>query len=109
MLFCQKGSHLHTELRTAWKLYVASDKATVAKYSHLFTAPQEQAMPFVAFQQTVLRERITTIAAEELSEVERYISEHFLKQRELEDCPWKALEVDGSESQLDLQRQYVEE
>lgn len=109
-LFCQRGSELHAELKGAWKLYVSSDQDTLDEYGHLFTAHHKQNMCFVTFQQVVLRARVTTTATQaELAEVTKHINDHFEKQKELVERPWKALVVDDSQSQLDLERKYIEE
>lgn len=108
-MFCQKGSPLHDELRAAWKLYIAADKATLDKYHHLFPTLHNPKLQFVTFQQVVLKHRVTYATEEELSVVDEFIDTHFQEKKDLEERPWSALMVDESQSEVDLERQFIEE
>lgn len=96
-------------MRAAWKLYIASDKATLEKYHHLFPARHNPDLQFVTFQQVVLRDKAATATEEELFSIEEFISKHLEKKREQDERPWNVLKVDEAQSEVDLERQYVEE
>lgn len=108
-MFYKKGSPLYKELQSAHKLYVSSHQATLDKYHHLFPARHNPNLPFVAFQQVVLRDKLTTISDEELSALEEFISTHHEEQKNQEERPWNTLKIDEVQSEFDLERQYVEE
>ena len=87
-LYCKKGTPLHTELHTMWKLYVSADKATLDKYHHLFPANHNPDLPFVMFQQVVLKEKVANTTEEELTSIKEYIETYFQKVTELCEHPW---------------------
>jgi len=66
-------------------------------------------MPFVAFQQTILRHKVTSTTRDELDTLEEFIGTRFEEETKLRERPWTALEVDGSQSEIDLERQYISE
>jgi len=66
LVFCTRGSALYEELRQAWKLYISADDTTIKKYKHLFSQHNPK-LPFVAFQQVVLKDKIATATEDELS------------------------------------------
>lgn len=109
LVFCTRDSTLYQELRQEWKLYTSADDATVKKYKHLFPSQHNLKLPFVAFQQVVLKDKITTATEDELSAVQEYIETRFEEDLSRRECPWKALKVDDSQSDADLERQYVKE
>lgn len=100
---------LRQELHAAWKLYIAKDEAALQKYHHLFTAKHNPNLPYVSFQQVVLKDKVTTLTEEELTEVNNFIDDQFREAEELRNKPWRASEVDSAQSEVDLERQYVEE
>lgn len=108
-MYCTRGTALHTELRAAWKLCVASDEATLDKYRHFFPKYQNPGLPFVAFQQAVLREKVATATEEQLSAIEKFIDECFEEEQDLRERPWNALKVTEAQSDADLERRYMEE
>ena len=108
-LYCKKGTPLHTELHAAWKLYVSADEATLDKYHHLFPANHNPDLPFVVFQQVVLKEKVANTTEEELTSIEEYIETRFQEATELREHPWRALKVDDAQEEIDLERQYAEE
>ena len=108
-MFCKTGSPLHTELRNAWELYKKSDKATLDKYHHLFPALHNPNIQFVTFQQVVLKDRAASATEEELTLIEDFIDTYFQEKKEAEERPWNALKVDESQSEVDLERQYIAE
>lgn len=108
-MFYKKGSSLYEELQSAHKSYIRSDKAALDKYRHLFPPRHNPNLPFVAFQQAVLRDKLTTISDEELLAIEEFISTHHAEQKDQEERPWNALKIDEVQSEFDLERQYVEE
>jgi hypothetical protein len=108
-VFCEKGTALHTEQKAAWKRYIASDKAALDKYGYLFPPNHDHNMNFVVFQQALLRDYVANMATEEeLAEVEEFIEKQLKEKQKLEKNPWMALRVDDTQTELDLQRQYVE-
>lgn len=108
-MYCQKGTTTHTELKTAYRLYTTGDADTLLKYGHLFPGPRKSGLEFVTFQQVVLKDRVSTLTEEELSEVDEWIEDHYQKLKDGEDRPWKVLKVDESQSELDLKQQYLEQ
>ena len=109
LLYCKRGTELHSELREAWASYVAEDKAAVDKYQHLFAGPHNPDLPFVTFQQGVLKEMVASLSEEETSEVQKYIETRFERDNDVREHPWVALKVNDGKSDLDLERQYIKE
>lgn len=109
LVFCTQDSTLYKELREAWKLYTSADKATIDKYKHLFPSKHNPKLPFVSFQQVVLKDKITTATEDELNAIQEYIDTRFEEDLSRRERPWKALKVDDSQSDADLERQYVKE
>ena len=66
-------------------------------------------MPWVAFQQVVLRDRVSSLTEEELSAVDEFIDEIYEKRANLRRLPWLAKRVNSAQSVFDLEREYVEE
>ena len=106
LLFCQRGSQLHTELRDEWTAFNNDDANTVETYDHLFPNRQSHAIKFVVFQQAVLKERMPTMTADELRQVEELIEKRFEEDTNLRDHPWKAMKVDETQEDVDLEKQY---
>lgn len=79
------------------------------KYGHLFASPRNTDLPFVTFQQVVLRNKVTTATEEELSAITELINTRFQEDTERRECPWQALKIDGLQSNVELERQYVKE
>jgi hypothetical protein len=104
-----EGSELYTELRAAHGRYISGDKLTCDKYKHLFPGAHNPGMLLVTFQQAVLKEIIGSVSEEEVAEIEKYISDRYQKDQDLHERPWVAMRVNDSESDLDLERQYVTE
>lgn len=93
----------------AWKCYVAGDESTLDKYHHLFPPQHNPRLPFVSFQQVVLKGRVATSTEEEISAIDAFIDAHFEDQKELRERPWNALKVDDAQPEIDLERQYLKE
>lgn len=108
-MYCKRGTKLHEEIRTAWGQYTCGDEATLDKYQHLFAGPHNPRLPFVTFQQTVLKEVVASLPEEEESKVQEYINTRFERDTDVREHPWIALKGDGGQSDLDLERQYIEE
>ena len=87
-----------------WRLYVATDKATLDKYHHLFPTIHNPQLPFVVFQQVVLKHKVAYATEEELSAVEEFINMHLQEKKDLEKYSWSILKVDESQSEVDLER-----
>ena len=79
------------------------------KYHHLFPALHNPRLPFVAFQQVVLKHRVAHATKEELSAIEEFISTRLQEKKDTEERPWSILKVDKSQSEVDLERQYIAE
>jgi len=66
-------------------------------------------LPYVAFQQGVLKEKVSVLTEEELSTLDEYIGTYFETQSDLRECPWRADKINTAQSDIDLERQYLEE
>ena len=108
-MYCKKDSLTRKELVEDWKLYVAGDEDALNKYRHLFIGPHNPNLPFVAFQQVVLRDRMTSATEEELAEIEEFVAKHYEEKSNLAERPWHALKIDEAQSETDLERQYIAE
>ena len=108
-LFCKKGSPLQKEIQVAWELYVRGDEATLNEYHRLFSPIHNPDLPFVAFQQAVLRDKVAAAMEEELSVIDEYINTHYEEKKDQDERPWNALKVDEGQSEVDLERQYIAE
>lgn len=108
ILFCQKGSLLHEELQAEFDLYIAADEDTLNKYQRLFPSGYNLNLKFLAFQQVILRERISSITAEELSAVDDFISKNYEEQKSLAEHPWEGFRTDEFQTDADLERLYIE-
>lgn len=106
-LFCKRGSALYEELFSAWELYASANEDAVKKYGYLFNKHNPN-IPFVVFQQAILRERIDVASAEELATIQEFIETRFTEETERHDHPWKALKVEDVVSHVELERQYVQ-
>jgi hypothetical protein len=65
-----------------WKLYIAANEAALDQYHHLFPTLHNPNMPFVAFQQVVLKEKVASATEEELAAIEEFINKHFEEKKE---------------------------
>ena len=108
-MFCKQDSTLHTKLHEAWKRYIAADEATLKEYGHLFPAKHNSNLPFVTFQQAVFREKVATATEEELNVIEEFIDKRFKEDTDRRERPWKVLKVDNTQSDVDLERRYINE
>ena len=106
-LFCQKGTPLHTELRSAWKLYKSADKDTLDKYQHLFPRDHNPDMRFVTFQQVLLRDKTTKLDKDELEDLKHFIDTRYEEDKQLRERPWNGLKVHEAQSEVDLEKQYI--
>jgi hypothetical protein len=104
-----RDSPLHTELLNAWKLFVAGDEATDAKHQHLFRTQRTAKLPFVAFQQAVIGERLAGATEAEITALDVYIEQRFQHDVDIREHPWQALKVSDIQSEVELQRQFLEE
>jgi hypothetical protein len=108
LIFCTRGSTLYEDLHKAHKLYISADQATIQEYKHLL--PQHNPkLPFVTFQQTILKDKVAMATEEELSVIQEFIDTRFEEDTNRCERPWQALKIDDSQSELDLERQYVKE
>ena len=106
-MYCKKGSSLQKELQEAWTLYVGGDETTLDKYRNLFPPLHNPGLPFVAFQQTILRDRVASATEEELSAIDEYINTHYEEKKDRHERPWIALKADDVQSEADLEKQYL--
>ena len=93
----------------AWELYICGDNTILNEYHHLFSPVHNPDLPFVAFQQVVLRDKVATATEEELSVIDEYINTHYEEKKDQDERPWNALKVDEGQLEVDLERQYVAE
>lgn len=100
---------MHKKLVRAWKLYKSADEDTVSTYKHLFPSTPNPKMPFVTFQQAVIKEEIATATEEDLVAIQEYIDTRFEADTKLRERPWEALKVDELQENVDLERRYVKE
>jgi hypothetical protein len=108
MLFCQKDTSLHADLRSEWELFTGDDPETVNKYRHLFPPRDSNQMKFVTFQQGVLKDRMPSITEEESCKVQELIDVRFEADTKLHENPWQAMKVDDTQDDADLQKRYLE-
>ena len=108
-LFCRKGTPAHTELREAWELFTGGDEDTRDKYRHLFPTASHDMLPFVTFQQVILKDRMLSIPEEEMAAVQVFIEKHYQEEIDRREHPWKALKVDDAQLNINLESQYLEE
>lgn len=109
LLFCQKGTSLYDQLREEWKLYKSADDATLEKYQDVFGSTHNPSMPFVAFQQVILRDKVASATTDELDAIQEFIDTRFKEETELRERPWSVLRVDDVQSEAELERQYIAE
>lgn len=50
---------------------------------------------------------MSTISEDELHQVQTYIEQRFEQENDLREHPWKALKVDESQMEVDLEKQYT--
>lgn len=86
---------------------MSRDEAVVEKYQHLFPANHNPNLPYVAFQQVVLRDKLATATEEELRVIQERIDKRFEKDTALRKRPWGEEEADDVQSNVDLERQYI--
>lgn len=104
--FCQKGTALHEELREAYRLYIAGDEEALKKYQPLFRSHPTKELPFVSFQQVVLKHK--GLSAEELSAVNDFIDKRLEDRKTSAERPWDALKTDESQTNTELKRKFIE-
>lgn len=104
--YCTPGSLLHNELHKEHELYKAADKATLNKYQHVFTTFNPK-IQFLNFQQAILKEKVLSLSAEELSDLQDFIDETCKDRTNLIEHPWSALRTDESQTEAELERQYI--
>jgi hypothetical protein len=107
ILHSTPGSAFHKELSQDYKLYMSANPTTVEKYKDLFSTERGPNLPFVTFQQTVLRDRVCMISEEEQASIDEFIDKRFQKVTDDHENPWRALRVDDAQTDVDLERQYV--
>ena len=107
-VFCKPGSALHDELYDAWRHYAAADEDALKTYQHLFSV-SESSLPFVAFQQRILKDKVLTATEDELLRVESYIKEHFEAQKKQSESPWTKVKASETQTEAELKRRYVEQ
>ena len=64
-------------------------------------------MPFVGFQQIILRDRVSHATKDELEDLQQFIDERFEAETELRERPWTALKVTEAQSEADLAKSYL--
>lgn len=95
------------ELCKDWVAFTKGDATTLKVYGHMFPNLEPASVKFVTFQQVVLRDRMATITEDESLQVEEYIKTHFQEETELHDSPWQMMKVDETQTDVDLEKQYV--
>ena len=97
------------ELKEAWKCYASGDQDALDAYQHLFPEPHNPNMPFAAFQQVVLKNMDATATEKELTTIEEFVETQYEQKMNEVECTWNALKVNKTQSEVDLERQYVGE
>jgi hypothetical protein len=108
-LYCQEGTQYYDELTGDWKLYITHDAVALKKYRHLFLRPPNLDLPYVAFQQVILREMIPSLPQEELDDLDNVIDTIFATELDHREHPWLTLKVYDEQEDVDLERWYLEE
>ena len=78
------------------------------KYHHIFSALHNPNLPFITFQQVVLKDKVTTIMEESFS-IKQFISMHLKEKGDQDERPWNTLKVDKAQLEVDSERHYIEE
>jgi len=84
-----------------------ADDATLKKYHHILPVTHKPNMPFVGFQQIILRDRVSHATKDELEDLQQFIDERFEAETELRERPWTALKVTEAQSEADLAKSYL--
>ena len=92
-----------------WESYIRSEKVALDKYHHLFPARHNPNLPFITFQQVILRDRASTFTEEELASAKQFISAQLEEVRVQDECPWKLLKVNKAQSEVNLERRYIKQ
>lgn len=79
------------------------------KYRHLFSTHHKPYLPFVAFQQVILKDKVLSASEEELVALDEFASKHQKKLEDHREHPWKVMKVNDSQTEADLERRYVEQ
>jgi len=108
LLFCAQDTDLYKDLYAAWKLYSSGDEVTINGYAHLFPSNHNPKLPFVTFQQALLKDKFAMASEEELTAVQEFIDVCLEEDNKLRECPWETLKVDDLQTPVDLQRGYVQ-
>ena len=103
--FYRKDSPLHEELWTAYELYISGDEETVNKYQTLFHSHPTKNLPFVLFQQVVLKNK--ALLAEECLAADDFINKHYKDQKRHVECPWDVLKSGKSQTNTNLKRKFI--
>lgn len=109
LLFCKRNSPLYKEVHAAWKLYCSGDEDTITAYSSLLPPKNNPNLPFVTFQQALLKDRLTSASEEEKAAIQELIDTRFEEDSKLRECPWEASKVNDLQTSAELQRAYVQE
>jgi len=91
-----------------WRLFTAGDSYTLNKYHHLFPQKPDPGLLYVTFQQTILRDLVSTLPEEETSILNNFIYERFESNMDIYLYPWQALAVYEGQLDINLKRQYIE-
>ena len=87
---------------------MSCDETTVEKYKRLFPAIHNPNMPYVTFQQVILKDKLSTATGEELRTIQEFVDNRFGKDTALCKRLWEDEEKAGDpQSSVDLERKYV--
>lgn len=100
---CERGSALYNELLEDWRLYKSGDKTVLEKYGSLFAGKHNPQLPFVGFQQMVLRDKVGDITEEERIALDELINTRFETETNHRERLWQALKTDESQLDVDLE------
>ena len=66
-------------------------------------------MRFLIFLKPVLNDMISSFTEEEIRALDNFIDEHFEERKDIEENPWKAMQMDELQSESDARHKYLEE
>lgn len=106
-VFFTKGSPLQIEVAEAYRLYVEKDPPTLIKYGHFLPGASSTTVPFLTFQQAIMRDKLLTASDDELAEVEEYIKSRLDHDNQVYQEPWYVMKKNDDDPSEDLEKQYV--
>ena len=77
-------------------------------YHYLFPNRELKNIKFLFFQQAVInKEILPTISSDDLRKVKEFIEKRYEEDNNVRDHPWKAMKVEETQTDKDLEKGYV--